>query len=453
MEKNKEYVVEILDNGFEGEGIAKVEGKPVFIKGAIQGEICKIVITKVLTSHAFGRLLEVQTQSKHRQEADCRYAKRCGGCDLQHMDYEATLDYKQHRVQNLVNKTLKTKVQVEKTVGMGNPFHYRNKAVFPCGYTKEQTPVMGMYVERSHEIIPIQDCLLQTGTAMQIATFIFEFIQEHHISTYNEKTGKGLVRHIMIRTAFQTNQIMCVVVINGTCFPKKEQFVEQLTKQYPEIETIVCNHNTQNTNVILGRENTVLYGKGTIEDILGDYTFEISPNSFYQVNPVQTEALYHIALEEANLQAEDIFCDLYCGIGTIGIFASKHVKEVYGIEIIEQAVQDAKANAKRNHITNATFIAGDVETLLDELVHTKKITPTVICVDPPRKGLDSHTIEQIKKLMPKKILYISCNPATLVRDLAKLEELYEVRKIQPVDCFPWTKHVECVAVLQLKENM
>ena len=275
-------------------------------------------------------------------------------------------------------------------------------------------------------------------------------IQKQHISVYDEKTGKGLVRHIMIRTAFQTNQIMCVLVINGNHLPAQEKLIEQITKQYTNIKTIVLNHNKENTNVILGKNNTVIWGNGTIEDILGEYTFTISVNSFYQVNPVQTEALYNLALEGAELEKEDVFCDLYCGIGTIGIFASQYVKEVYGVEIVEEAVEDAKENAKRNHITNATFMAGDVEKLFDELIHKKQIVPTVVCVDPPRKGVDNHTLEEIKKIMPHKVIYISCNPATLVRDLAKLEELYEIKMIQPVDCFPWTFHVECVAVLELK---
>ena len=450
MEKNQEYIVDIIDNGYEGEGIAKIEGMPVFMKGALKGEQCKIGITKVLASHAFGRIIEIQKESTHREQPVCPYANRCGGCDLQHMDYEWSLEIKQNTVQNLVNKTLKQKVQVEKTVGMGNPFHYRNKAVFPCGIDKSGNPAMGMYAARSHEIISVGECYLQKEQAMQIATTIFQFIKENGIAVYNEKTGKGLVRHIMIRTAFQTGEIMCVVVVNGQSMPKQQEFVEMLQAHCPEIKTIVLNHNTENTNVILGRKNTVLYGNGTIEDILGEYKFSISPQSFYQVNPVQTEALYNLALESASLEKEDIFCDLYCGIGTIGIFASKYVKEVHGVVIVEEAVKDAQENAKRNGITNATFIAGDVEKLFDEMIHHKKIMPTVVCVDPPRKGVDERTIEIIKEVLPKKVIYISCNPATLVRDLAKLEEKYTVKMIKPVDCFPWTKHVECVAVLQLK---
>lgn len=448
MEKNQEYIVDIIDNGFEGEGIAKIEGKPVFIKGAIQGEQCRIVITKVLTSHAFGRVLEIQKESPYRQDEECSFAKRCGGCELQHIEYETTLDHKQAMVQNLVNKTLQRKVQVEKTLGMGNPFRYRNKAVFPCGLDKTGKPAMGMYAERSHDIIPIQDCLLQTDKAMQIARSVFLYITDNHIPVYDEKTGKGLVRHIMIRTAFQTGEVMCVLVINGHTLPKQEDFVKLLQIEYPEVKTIVLNHNTANTNVILGKENTILLGNGTIEDRLGDYTFTISPQSFYQVNPVQTEALYYTALEKADLQKEDVFCDLYCGIGTIGIFASSYVKEVYGIEIVEEAVKDAKENAKRNGITNARFMAGDVEQVWEKLLTEKQVTPTVVCVDPPRKGVDGHTIDVLKKVMPKKMIYISCNPATLVRDLAKLEDVYEVKNIQPVDCFPWTKHVETIAILE-----
>ena len=333
---------------------------------------------------------------------------------------------------------------------MENPFHYRNKAQYPLGLNKENEPVVGIFAQRSHEIIPMEKCLIQKPISEEIAKTILEFIKQNKISIYNEKTGKGLFRHIVIKVGAKANEIMCILVINGKQIPKETELVEMLIKKYPNIKTIVKNINTKNTNVILGLENINIYGNGYIEDKLGEYKFKISPLSFYQVNPIQAEKLYNIGVEAAKITLNDTVFDLYCGIGTISLFMAKYAKKVYGVEIVEQAIENAKENAILNNINNVDFIAGDTEVVLDDLINNKKIIPDVVMVDPPRKGLDNRSIDNILKIKPDRVVYISCNPATLVRDLAKFEENYVIEEIRPVDMFPFTKHVECVSVLYLK---
>ena len=451
VEKNKEYIVDIIDNGFEGEGIAKIDGFTIFIPNAIKGEKVKILIVKVLKSHAFGKALEIIKPSKYRKTSDCETYKRCGGCDLRHIEYKETLKMKQNAVQSLVNKTLKNKIEVEETVGMEDPLFYRNKAQYPVGFDKEGNPVIGIFANRTHEIIPIKECLIQNKESQKLAKFVLEFIKKNRISIYNEKTRKGLIRHIVTKVGIKTNEVMLVLVINGREIPKEDELVKEVLEKFPNVKSIVKNINTKNTNVIMGKENINLYGNGYIRDILGDYEFKISPLSFYQVNPIQAERLYNIGVEAANISKDDIVFDLYCGIGTISLFMSKYAKKVYGIEIVEDAVKDAKENAKINNIDNTEFIAGDVELILDDLINNEKVIPDVVMIDPPRKGLDNKSIENILKVSPKKLVYISCNPATLVRDLAKLEDKYEIKMIRPVDMFPFSKHIECVSVSKLKE--
>ncbi len=457
VEKNKEYIVDIIDNGYEGEGIAKIDGYTIFIQGAIKGEKCKILILKVTTSHAFGKILEIIEKSPARKECDCSTYKRCGGCSLRHIEYSKTLEMKQNAVQNLVNKTLNEKVKVDKTIGMEKPIHYRNKAQFPVGLNKENKPILGIFANRSHEIIQIDNCLIQHEVSQVLAKEIIKFISENNINVYNEKTRSGFLRHIVIKIGFKTKEVMCILVNNGEILPKEKELVDKIKNEFETneilskytLKTIVKNINNKDTNVILGNKNIVLFGDGFIYDKLGEYTFKISPMSFYQTNPIQTEILYNKAIEFADLKGNETILDLYCGIGTIGIFASKKVKKVYGIEIVEDAVKDAIENAKLNNIQNIEFLCGDVEKTLQEvLIKSKK--PDVIFVDPPRRGLDNITISNILKTEPVRIVYISCNPATMVRDLKMLEEKYEVKKIQPVDMFPYTSHVECVAGLKLK---
>ena len=462
VNKNEKYIVDIVDNGFEGEGIAKINGYTIFVPNAIKGEKCEILIVKVLSSHGYGKIVKIIEQSDERVETDCETYKRCGGCDLRHMKYEYTLKLKKEIVQSLVNKGIKNKIEVKNTIGMENPFYYRNKAQFPVGINEQQEPVIGVFAQRTHTIVPIKECLIQNKISQKIATRIVEIIKENNLTVYNEQTQKGLFRHIVIKVGIKTNQVMCILVLNEENGTKEkgnsleienkkiDELVEKLKQEFPEIKTIVKNINNKNTNVILENININLYGNGYIEDILGEYRFKISPMSFYQVNPIQAEILYNTAIEAAKLDKEDTLFDLYCGIGTIGIFASKKVKQVYGIEIVEQAIEDAKENAKINNVKNAEFICGDVEFAFDKLINKKGIKPTAIIVDPPRKGLDEKTIQNILKLQTKKVVYVSCNPATMVRDIAKMEEKYRIEKIQPVDMFPFSKHVECVVAMFLK---
>ncbi len=450
MQKNEEFIVDIIDNGYQGEGIAKIDNFAIFIPGALKGEKVKIVIVKVLKSHAFGKVLEILKKSDYRVEVDCKTYKRCGGCNLRHIRYNETLLIKRNIVQNLVNKNLSSKPKVQETLGMDEPYNYRNKAQYPVGQDKENKPIIGVFANRTHEIIPIENCLIQNEKTEEIAKFIINYFSENNISVYNEEIRNGLIRHIVTKIGKKTNEIMVIIVINGDEIPNEKEFVKVLTQNFPKIKTIVKNINKNNTNVILGKKNINLYGDGYIKDKLGDLIFKISPASFYQVNPVQAEKLYKIGIESANITKEDIVFDLYCGIGTISLFMAKYAKKVYGVEIVEEAIKDAKENAKLNSIENTEFIAGDVEEVLNNLINNKKITPDIVMVDPPRKGLDNTSIQNIIKIKPKRMIYISCNPATLVRDLKELEKIYEIKEIKPVDMFPFTSHVEVCALLELK---
>ncbi len=450
VEKNKEYIVDIIDNGFEGEGIAKIDNFTIFIPNSIKGEKVKVLIVKVLSSHAFGKVIEIIKKSNKRVESDCKTYKRCGGCELRHIEYKETLKMKQNAVQSLVNKTLKNKIQVQEVLGMENPYYYRNKVQFPVGTDKNEALQMGVYASRTHEIIPIEKCYIQNQKAEKLAKIVFKYWKENNLSAYNEKTQKGLLRHIIVKVGIKTNEYMCILVVNNEKIPNEKQFTEYIKKEFPEITTIVMNTNKKNTNVILGENNRNILGNGYIKDKLGDYTFKISPLSFYQVNPIQAEKLYKIGVDQAKITKNDIVFDLYCGIGTISLFMSKYAKKVYGVEIVKEAIEAAKENAKINNIQNTEFLAGDVEKVLTKLLKERNIKPDIIVVDPPRKGLDKVTIKNILNVRPRKLVYISCNPATLVRDLKELEEEYDIGGIKPVDMFPFTKHVECCAVLELK---
>lgn len=450
--KNKEYIVEIIDNGFEGEGIAKINDFTIFIPGAIKGEKVKILIVKVLSSYAFGKILEILEKSENRIEPDCKTYKRCGGCNLRHIKYQETLKLKQNAVQSLVDKTLKNKIRVKETIGMENPYYYRNKVQYPVGIDKNGKPQIGVFANRSHEIIPIEKCFIQNEKSEEIAKYIFELWNENNYTIYNEETRKGLLRHIVIKTGIKTNQYMCILVVNGQGFDNEKEFVSKIANKYKEIRAIIVNSNMKNTNVILGLENRTIFGKGYIEDKLGEYIFKISPLSFYQVNPIQAEKLYNLGIEKAMITKDDIVFDLYCGIGTISLFMSKYAKKVYGIEIVEEAIKAAKENAEINSVDNVEFIAGDVEKVLSNIIYDRKIIPDIVMVDPPRRGLDNTSINNILSIKSKRLVYISCNPATLVRDLAKLEEMYEVEEIVPVDMFPFTSHIETVTLLTQKNQ-
>lgn len=450
IKKNEEYIVDIIDNGFQGEGIAKIEGITVFIDQAIKGEKIKIKILKVQKNFAYGKIIEFIEKSNTRVEPDCSTYNKCGGCNLRHIEYSKTLKIKKAIVQNCMNKALKREIEINDVIGMENPLHYRNKLQYPLGLDEQNNPVMGVFSARTHNIIPTEKCFIQNEKCQEIAKDIFEFIKQNNVSVYDEKTLKGTIRHIVIRIGIKTNEILVTLVVNDDKLKDKE-LVQYITKKHPEIKSIVKNFNTKNTNVILGDKTEVIYGTGYIYDILGEYKFKISPLSFYQVNPVQTEILYNTAMQFAGVNdtanKNNIALDLYCGIGTIGIFAAKYFKKIYGIEIIEEAIKDAKENAKINKIENAEFYAGDVEEVLPKIIEKENIKPNVVFVDPPRKGLDNKTIGALKELKPEKIVYISCNPATLARDLALLDESYEIKEVQPVDMFPFSKHVETVVLL------
>lgn len=453
LEKNQCFETQIIDNGYQGEGIAKIDNFPVFIPGGIKGEKVEIKILKVLSNYAYGKIIKIIEPSPYRKEADCMEFSKCGGCNLRHMDYNYTLTLKKANVENCLYKALNRKVKVNDVIGMNNPMHYRNKLQFPVGEDSAGNVVIGVYSERTHNIVPVTNCYIQNEECNKIANDVLEFLRKNKISAYNEKTLKGTVRHIIVRMGIKTQEALLTIVINDDGLKNEKELITYLIDKHPCIKAIVKNYNTKNTNVILGNKTEVIYGDGYIYDILCGYKFKISPLSFYQVNPIQTEILYNKAIEFAigNTTESELnkttALDLYCGIGTIGLCSSKHFKKVYGIEIIKQAIEDAKENARINNISNAEFYAGDVEEVLPEILKNIENKPETVFVDPPRKGLDSKTIEVLKILEPKKIVYISCNPATLARDLKELEEKYVIGEVQPVDMFPYTSHIECVVML------
>lgn len=451
LKKNEEYVVEIIDNGFKGEGIAKIENFTIFVDGAIKGEKIKIKILKVTSSHAFGKIIEIIEKSENRIEEDCSTYKKCGGCELRHIDYETTINMKKYSVENTLKKTLSRKdIEVNEVIKMDNPYFYRNKLQYPIGVDDNNNLVMGVYAQRSHKIIETNECRIQNKLCQNIAKDIFKFIKENNIKVYNEKTLTGSIRHIIVRIGIKTNEVLVTLVTNERKIEKEDLLVKYITEKYKEIKTIAKNINSKNTNVILGNKTEIIFGDGYIEDYIGKFKFKISPRSFYQVNPVQTEKLYSKAVEYAGLTGEETIFDLYCGIGTIGIFASDNVKKIYGIETIKEAIDDAKENAKINGVNNSEFFVGDVEKVLPEFIKERNITADVIFIDPPRKGCDNTALETILNIEPKKIVYVSCNPASLARDLKTLEEKYKIEKLAICDMFPFTHHVECVTSLKLK---
>lgn len=449
LKKNEEYIVNIIDNGYQGEGIAKIDGMTIFIDNAIKGEKIKIKILKVLKNQAYGKIEEILEKSSNRCDVDCITFNKCGGCNLRHIKYEETLALKKSIVENNLRKAGIENVKINNCIGMENPYNYRNKLQYPIGIV-DGKPVMGVFANRSHRIIETSNCLIQNKLTQNIANDVFGFIKTNNIPVYNEEKQTGEIRHIYLRIGIKTNEVMLVLVTNKTNITKEKELVEYITGKYPEIKTVVKNINSKFTNVILGNKNEVLYGNGYIEDVLLGNRFKISPMSFYQVNPIQTEHLYETAIKGANLTENETIFDLYCGIGTIGICASKYAKKLYGIETIPEAIDDAIENAKINNIENAKFIVGDVEKELPSLNEKENIIPDVIFIDPPRKGCDKTAIETLLNIKAKKIVYISCNPATLARDLKLLEEKYVIQEVTPVDMFPWTSHIECVTVLYLK---
>lgn len=450
IEKNEEYIVDIIDNGFQGEGIAKIDGITVFIPNCLKGEQVKIKILKVTSSLAYGKTIEIIKKSEYRNDSDCTTFSRCGGCNLRHIDYDYTLEMKKNAVESTLRKALGREIKIADTLKMDEPYNYRNKLQYPVGIDNNGNSVMGVYAERTHTIITTKECAIQDKLSQNIANDIFDFMVKNNIKVYDEKNLKGSIRHIVIRIGKKTNQVMVTLVTNTQRIDKEKELVDYITSKYQEIKTIVKNINSKNTNVILGQENEIIYGDGYIYDYLGNFKFKISPMSFYQVNPIQTEKLYSKAVDYAELTGEETVFDLYCGIGTIGIFASPKVKRLYGIETISQAIEDAKQNASLNNLQNAEFFVGDVEKTLPEFIKERNIMADVVFVDPPRKGCDKTALATLMQIKPKRIVYVSCNPATLARDLKILEDVYELKEVSICDMFPFTHHVESVAKLELK---
>lgn len=452
IKKNEIFEVEIVDNGFKGEGIAKIDDFTIFVPNAIKGERVRIRILKVLTSYAFAKIEEILMSSTCRKEDDCDIYLKCGGCAMRHIDYNETLRMKKESVVSTLRKQ-GIETIVNDVIGMENPLFYRNKLQYPLGKGVDGKPVMGIFAERSHRIVPTEKCYIQNERLQNVANCIFEFIKENKIHVYDEEKLSGEIRHLVLRIGVKTDEVMVIIVSNKRRITKEKELVSFISGTFPFVKTIIKNINPFATNVILGNENVVLFGDGYIYDELLGFRFKISPMSFYQVNPYQTEILYSKAIEYAGLSCSECVFDLYCGIGTIGICASKFAKKLYGIETVPEAIADAKENARLNDIEMADFFVGDVERVLPELVNNNEISADVVFVDPPRKGCDKVTIDTLLKVEPKRIVYISCNPATLARDLRLFGEKYEVKEVTPVDMFPFTGHVECVAVLQLKQDM
>lgn len=450
VNKNEDYIVNIVGEGYEGEGVARIENFPIFIQGALLNEKIKIKIVKVNKNFAFGKIIEIIETSEARREPFCAVYKTCGGCNLQHYDYEAQLEFKTNRVNDCLKKIGKlTDIKVNKCLGMEEPFRYRNKVMLPVRGTQNQV-LIGFYSPRSHDITDINTCHIQHIQGDETIEVVKGWMKENHIEPYNEANHSGIVKHIMIRKGFKTKEVMVVVVTRGKEIPAKEALIEGLRENIDGVVSIIQNINKDKTNVVLGLENITLWGKDTIEDYIGEFKFKISPLSFFQVNPDQTEVLYSKALEYANLTGNETVFDAYCGTGTISLFLSQKAKKVYGVEIIPEAIENAKENAKANNIDNAEFFVGKCEEVIPQLIE-KCASAEVVVVDPPRKGCEKSLLEALVKMNPERIVYVSCDPTTLARDLAILGERgYETKEVQPVDMFSHTSHVETVVLMTKK---
>jgi 23S rRNA (uracil1939-C5)-methyltransferase len=448
MKKDDLIELTIEDLGVDGEGIGKVDGMAIFVKDAVPGDRVQAKVMKMKKSYGYARLMQVLDPSPERTESRCAFARQCGGCQLQAMTYEAQLDFKAKKVWNhLIRIGGITDLAKPEIIGMDDPWRYRNKAQFPFGTDKEGNPVTGFYAARSHNIIPCTECWLGVEENKVILEKILDHLKTYHISTYDEVSGKGLLRHVLIRKGFTTGEVMVCLILNGRTMPKLTELVDSL-REVPGMTSITINVNTKNTNVIMGTEMISVWGQDYITDYIGNIKYQISPLSFYQVNPVQTKKLYETALEYADLKGNETVWDLYCGIGTISLFLAQKAGKVYGVEIVPQAIDDARQNAKLNGIKNAEFFVGKAEEVLPEKYEKEGIYADVIVVDPPRKGCDTAALETMVKMKPERIVYVSCDSATLARDVKWLGERgYEVKKVKACDMFPGTVHVETVVLL------
>ncbi|MDD3225422.1 MAG: 23S rRNA (uracil(1939)-C(5))-methyltransferase RlmD [Clostridium sp.] len=447
--KNESYKMNIDSMGNEGEGIGKVDNFTVFVKDALAGETVQVKITKVNKNFAFGKLEKIYVESQNRVKPVCSIYSRCGGCNLQHLNYESQLLYKKNKVKDCIERIGKidiNSIKICDTIKMENPYRYRNKVQLPVGIENGKS-IIGFFSSRSHNIIPMEKCYIQDEVGDKVAKLIRQWIDKYNIPVYNEKTGSGLIRHIIVRKAFKTKDVMVVVVANGNKLIYSDELVDLLTQNISEIKSIIQNVNNKKTNVILGKKCITLWGKDEIADNIGRFKFNISPLSFFQVNPVQMEILYKKVLEYAQLTGNETVFDAYCGTGTISLFLSEKAKKVYGVEIIEDAIENAKINAAQNHVDNAEFIVGKSECVIPELIN-KGVKADVVVVDPPRKGCDEELLKAISDMACDRIIYVSCNPATLARDIGILDNLgYETCEVQPVDMFPMTAHVETVILM------
>ena len=453
LSKNKEYIVDIVDIGQGGVGIGKYEGFTVFVDGGLVQDKIKVKITKSKKNYAVGDMIEIIEKSPFRVARKCsENLRQCGGCQIQELDYQKQLDIKTNEVKQVISRIGKLDdVVIHDTLGMEHPFRYRNKAQFPI-QKKDNMPVIGFYKKKSHDLISTDECIIQHEVNDKIIKIIKTYIRAYNVSIYDEKTHKGLLRHLVTKVGFTTGEVMIVLVANGKKLPYLKELASVLKENIPGFKTLVVNVNTQKTNVILGKENIVAYGDGMIRDYIGELVFEISPLSFFQVNPLQTEVLYNKALEYANLGENDTVFDIYCGIGTISLFLAQKAKKVYGIEIVEDAIKDAKRNAKINNMDNVEFYVGKAEEVVPKMYKEGK-RANVVVVDPPRKGCDEKVLDTIISMQPDRVVYVSCNPSTLARDLAYLNERgYKCHEIQPVDMFPHSVHVENVAWLSKADN-
>ncbi|NLO37900.1 MAG: 23S rRNA (uracil(1939)-C(5))-methyltransferase RlmD [Ruminiclostridium sp.] len=447
MKKNDIFELEITGMTHEGLGVGKKDGLAVFVQGAIDGELVRIKVIKIAKNYAVARVENWLRKSPHRQEPFCLAYKRCGGCSLQHMTYEKQLEFKHRVVKDNLERIGGFKdIQVNPVIGMEIPMYYRNKAQYPVGMG-ERGVIAGFYARRSHEIITSDNCGIQDTKSEAIRNAIIKKVKEFGISPYDENTGKGLLRHIITRVAHSTGDIMVVLVVTSEKIPHLDQLVKHILERNPQVKSIVLNINSRRDNVILGDKVITVYGEDTLIDTLGPFQFHISPLSFYQVNLVQTAVLYEKAVEYAALTGNETVYDLYCGIGTISLFLARQAKQVIGVEVVEEGVQAARKNAKLNRIDNTEFHAGLAEEVVPRLYLVGKKADVVV-VDPPRKGCDLALLETMVRMQPERIVYVSCNPSTLARDLKVLCGYeYSITAVQPVDMFPWTEHVEAIILM------
>ena len=450
--KNDLVTLEIEDCGIDGEGIGKADGFTVFVKDAVIGDTVTAKIIKAKKNYGYGRLMEVLKPSPYRVEPKCEFARQCGGCQLQALSYDQQLVFKTNKVKGHLERIGGfTDIPMEPIIGMDELFHYRNKAQFPVGRNKEGKIVTGFYAGRTHNIIENRDCALGVAENKEVLDRVIAHMEKYGIEPYNEATGKGLVRHVLIRYGYFTKEVMVCLILNGNKIPKEEQFVKSLC-EIPGMTSITINVNKKHSNVILGEEIRLLWGQEYITDRIGDISYQISPLSFYQVNPMQTQKLYAKALEYADLHGEETVWDLYCGIGTISLFLAQKAKFVRGVEIVPAAIENAKENAKLNGLENTEFFVGKAEEVLPREYKKNGVYADVIVVDPPRKGCDETLLETMIEMNPERIVYVSCDSATLARDLKYLcERGYELRKVCPVDQFGMTVHVETVVLLSHKK--